>query len=205
MHIYSEYVNIQLKEKLHKEEIYMEKILVVVDMQNDFIDGKLGSKEAIDIVDGVAKKIESYIERDERIYFTKDTHTSEYLSTQEGVNLPVEHCVKNTDGWEFPEKISILFKKIETKSKESIIFEKGQFGSIELAQMLKNQITDTENTEIEIIGLCTDICVIVNAMLIKTYLPEVKLIVDSKCCAGVTPESHINALNAMEMCQIKVI
>lgn len=183
----------------------MEKILVVVDMQNDFIDGKLGSKEAVEIVDEVAKKIENYIESDERIYFTKDTHSPEYLSTQEGVNLPVEHCIKNEFGWDFPEKIKTLFEKIENKSKESILFEKGQFGSIELAQMLKNQITDTENTEIEIIGLCTDICVIVNAMLIKTYLPEVKLIVDSKCCAGVTPESHINALSAMKMCQIKVI
>lgn len=205
MHIHISCANIQLKEKLHKEEIYMEKILVVVDMQKDFIDGKLGSKEAMYIVDEVAKKIESYIEHDERIYFTKDTHSPEYLSTQEGINLPVEHCVKNTDGWEFPEKINSLFKEIETKSKESILFEKGQFGSIELAQILKNQISDMENTEIEIIGLCTDICVIVNAMLIKTYLPEVKLIVDSKCCAGVTPESHINALNAMKMCQIKVV
>lgn len=169
----------------------MKKILVVVDMQNDFIDGSLGTKEAVEITDKVTEKIKAF---DGEVVFTLDTHSSIYLLTQEGKNLPVEHCVKGTEGWELNEKI----KDLATDCK---IFEKPTFGSVELA----NFIADGGYKEVEIIGLCTDICVISNALLIKAYLPEVKITVDSSCCAGVTPESHDNALSAMKMCQINII
>ena len=169
----------------------MSKILVVVDMQKDFINGALGTLEAEKIVPRVIKKIENF---DGEVVFTKDTHSSIYLDTQEGKNLPVVHCVKGTPGWELDPAILPL-------SEGCRIFEKPTFGSIELA----NYIADGDYTEIELIGLCTDICVISNAMLIKAYLPEIKITVDSACCAGVTPESHENALSAMRMCQINVI
>lgn len=169
----------------------MSKILVVVDMQKDFIDGALGTAEAVQIVPKVIQKIKDF---DGEVVFTKDTHSSIYLSTQEGKNLPVMHCVKGTSGWELDSNIKPL-------SSGKHIFEKPTFGSLELA----NYIADGDFSEIELIGLCTDICVISNAMLIKAYLPESKVMVDSSCCAGVTPQSHENALSAMKMCQINVI
>lgn len=167
------------------------KILVVVDMQNDFIDGALGTPEAVKIVPAVCEKIRSF---DGDIVFTMDTHSSIYLETQEGRNLPVEHCIKGTDGWK-------LNEKIEPLSQGCRIFEKPTFGSVELA----NFIAGGNYGEVELIGLCTDICVISNALLIKSYLPEVPVSVDAKCCAGVTPESHANALTAMKMCQINIV
>lgn len=167
------------------------KILVVVDMQNDFIDGALGTPEAVKIVPAVYAKIKNF---DGDIVFTMDTHSSIYLETQEGRNLPVEHCIKGTDGWK-------LNEKIEPLSQCCRIFEKPTFGSVELA----NFIAGGNYSEVEIIGLCTDICVISNALLIKAYLPETPITVDSSCCAGVTPESHDNALTAMKMCQINVV
>ena len=169
----------------------MSKILVVVDMQKDFIDGALGTPEAEKIVPEVIKKIAGF---DGEIVFTKDTHSSIYLDTQEGKNLPVIHCVKGTSGWELDPQILPL-------STGKHIFEKPTFGSVELA----DYISGGDYNEIELIGLCTDICVISNAMLIKAYLPEAKVTVDSACCAGVTPKSHENALSAMKMCQINVI
>jgi len=168
------------------------KILVVVDMQNDFIDGALGTKEAVAIVPNVVEKIKSY--DGEKIIFTRDTHEENYMETQEGKNLPVPHCIRGTKGWE-------LNPVIEALRKEDAI-DKPSFGSMELASYLKSQ----ENVEsVEFVGLCTDICVISNVMITKAAIPEVPVIVDASCCAGVTPESHKNALEAMKMCQVKII
>lgn len=170
------------------------KFLIVVDMQNDFIDGALGTKEAVAILPAVKAKIESF---DGRVIFTRDTHDSDYLTSQEGKNLPVEHCIKNTDGWQ-------INSELEALRKEEPV-DKPTFGSVALAQLLKAYDNYEEEIEsITLIGLCTDICVISNAMIIKAFLPETPIIVDAACCAGVTPESHENALNAMAVCQIKI-
>ena len=167
------------------------KYLIVVDMQNDFIDGALGSAEAVAILPHVKEKIENF---DGQILFTRDTHEANYLSTQEGRNLPVEHCIKGTDGWQIHPSLEVLRK--------TDAIDKPTFGSIALVHLLQ-QKKDIES--VELIGLCTDICVISNAMLIKAAFPEVPVTVDAKCCAGVTPASHQNALDAMKMCQIKII
>lgn len=169
------------------------KVLVCVDMQNDFIDGALGTKEAVAIVPFVKEKLKKARAEGSEIIFTRDTHYENYLSTREGRKLPVPHCIKGTEGW----KISG-----ELKTGEDKIFDKITFGSVELPEYLK-EIKELE--EVELIGLCTDICVISNVMLIKAAFPEITVKVDSSCCAGVTPESHENALNAMKMCQIEVI
>ncbi len=170
----------------------MKKLLVVVDMQKDFIDGSLGTREALAIVPNVKKKIEEYQAAEEDVLFTLDTHEEDYLDTQEGKNLPVVHCVRGTDGWELNDSL----KEFHGKK-----FEKNTFGSAALGEYVK----DKEYDSIELIGLCTDICVISNALLIKAFLPETPIRVDSSCCAGVTPDSHENALNAMKICQIEVI
>ena len=173
----------------------MKKILVVVDMQKDFVDGALGTKEAAAIVDNVVKKIEEF---DGDIIVTYDTHEDNYLETQEGSNLPVPHCIRGTDGWKLDACIQAVLDKRKYKA-----IEKPTFGSVQLPEYIKNNY-DTSEIEIDLIGLCTDICVISNALLIKAFLPEVKISVDSTCCAGVTPQSHENALEAMKMCQINV-
>jgi nicotinamidase/pyrazinamidase len=171
------------------------KVLVVVDMQNDFISGALGTKEAQAIVPKVREKIQSF---DGSVYFTMDTHGKDYLSTQEGRNLPVEHCVKGTWGWELDPQIDQV--------RQSTPIEKNTFGSKGLADVLKARNTyEGPLEEIQLIGVCTDICVISNALLLKAYLPEVKLTVDASCCAGVTPESHRRALEAMKACQIEIL
>lgn len=167
-------------------------VLVVVDMQNDFIDGALGTKEAQAIVPGVAAKINSF---SGEVFYTMDTHEADYLSTQEGKNLPVEHCIKGSKGWEIAPEIPVINK--------ANVLEKPTFGSVSLATMLKEK--EAELDSVTLIGLCTDICVISNAMLIKAYMPEVPVFVDASCCAGVTPKSHTNALEAMKMCQIQVL
>ena len=168
------------------------KFLIVVDMQNDFIDGALGTKEAVAILPAVKTKIENF---EGRVLFTRDTHETDYLETQEGKNLPVEHCIKGTDGWQIRPELDALRKE------EAV--DKPSFGSVALAQMLKAYDTYEEKIdEITLIGLCTDICVISNAMIIKAYLPETPIFVDAACCAGVTPESHERALDAMAICQI---
>ena len=170
----------------------MKNVLVVVDMQKDFIDGALGTKEAVAIVDNVAEAIRSF---DGEVIFTRDTHFDNYMETQEGRNLPVPHCIKGTEGWQIDKKLESL------RTDDMKVFDKLTFGSVDLAAYLK------ENKELEqvtIVGLCTDICVISNALLIKANLPEVEIIVLEKCCAGVTPQSHKNALEAMKMCQIKI-
>jgi len=170
----------------------MRNVLVVVDMQNDFIDGALGTKEAEAIVNNVIDKIKNF---EGEVIFTRDTHFENYLDTQEGRKLPVKHCIKDSEGWEIREDIDKL------RNGDMQVFDKPTFGSVELANYL------SENNELEsvtLIGLCTDICVISNAMLVKAFMPEIKVIVDAKCCAGVTPQSHNNALEAMKMCQIEV-
>ena len=169
------------------------KILVVIDMQNDFIDGVLGTKESVGIVENVKRKIQKYKSEENFVIFTRDTHTSDYLNTQEGKNLPVEHCIIGTNGWEISKELPV---------DGSMIINKPTFGSVELAHYIR-EIVNVE--EIELIGLCTDICVISNAMILKVACPEIPISVDASCCAGVTPESHKNALNAMKMCQINII
>lgn len=167
-------------------------VLVVVDMQKDFIDGVLGTKEAVEIVDNVAELIKGF---DGEVVFTRDTHFDNYLETQEGRKLPVPHCIKGSEGW-------MLDKKLEALRLDGMkVFDKLTFGSVELAEYLKS-LKSLEH--VTLIGLCTDICVISNALLIKANLPEVAISVVEGCCAGVTPESHKNALEAMKMCQIEV-
>ena len=172
----------------------MKKILVVVDMQNDFIDGALGTQEALAIVDNVKDKIREYDKQD--IFVTMDTHTSDYLNTQEGINLPVEHCIKGTEGWLIRSDIAELLDGAN-------VYEKPTFGSVRLARDMA-EIAADQDIEIEIVGLCTDICVVSNALLLKAAMPEVPISVDPACCAGVTPESHEAALKTMQMCQVKI-
>lgn len=170
------------------------KFLIVVDMQNDFIDGALGTNEAVAILPAVKEKIAGF---DGRVLFTRDTHESDYLGTQEGRNLPVEHCIKDTEGWQIQPELDSLRKE------EPV--DKPTFGSVALGQLLKAYDTYEEKIEsVTLIGLCTDICVISNAMLIKAFLPETPIFVDAECCAGVTPESHERALDAMAVCQINI-
>lgn len=167
------------------------KLLIVVDMQNDFIDGALGTPEAVQIVPYVKALIEGF---DGKVLFTRDTHFSNYMDTQEGKNLPVAHCIQGTPGWEIRPELEALRK--------TQAIDKLTFGSAELPQILAKE----ENIEsITFVGLCTDICVISNAMVTKAFFPEIPLFVDARACAGVTPESHKNALAAMKMCQITVI
>ena len=169
----------------------MSKILIVVDMQNDFIDGVLGSAEAVAIVPYVKALIESF---DGKVLFTRDTHFENYMQTQEGKNLPVPHCIKGTDGWQIRAELDAL-RKTEP-------IDKITFGSSNLVEVLRAE-PDIES--ITFVGLCTDICVISNAMVVKAFYPEIPLYVDARGCAGVSPESHKRALDAMSVCQIKVL
>ena len=168
------------------------KILVVIDMQNDFIDGALGTKEAQAIVNKVKEKVDAALAAGDHVIYTRDTHGEDYLTTQEGKYLPVAHCIKGTKGWEISEKVYVP---------GCGIIDKPTFGSLELAERIA-AMPDVE--AVELIGLCTDICVISNAMVIKARMPEMPVSVDASCCAGVTPESHENALASMKMCQISV-
>ena len=172
----------------------MRKILIVVDMQNDFIDAALGTPEAVSIVDAVKRKIKSYPVTD--VIATMDTHDRNYLSTQEGKLLPVLHCIKGSYGWKIRSDIAELLHGAR-------IYEKPSFGSMELAEDLK-ALSEKEEIELELIGLCTDICVVMNALLMKAAMPEVTVRVDARCCAGVTPEKHLAALETMRACQILV-
>ncbi|MEY8366576.1 isochorismatase family cysteine hydrolase [Anaerovoracaceae bacterium 41-7] len=183
------------------------RVLVVIDMQNDFIDGPLGTPEAQAVVPKVCEKIEEYnLKKDTLIFYTKDTHCVNYFKTQEGQKLPIKHCIKNTYGWEFCndiEKVRIFL--------EWTVIHKNTFGSFRLPEeiecYLEHYFEDDEDPEIEsieLVGLCTDVCVISNAIILKNKFPEVKIVVDATCCAGTTPENHENALKAMECCQIEV-
>ena len=167
------------------------KLLIVVDMQNDFINGALGTPEAVAIVPYVKDRIQGF---DGKVFFTRDTHFENYMNTQEGKNLPVPHCIKDTEGWQIQAELDALRKTAP--------IDKITFGSKELMATIEQE---APVESITLVGLCTDICVISNAMLIKAFYPEIPVIVDAKGCAGVTPESHQNALNAMKMCQIQVI
>jgi len=171
----------------------MQNVLVVVDMQNDFIDGALGTKEAVAIVPNVKEKIMDF---EGVVLYTRDTHTHEYMSTQEGQNLPVPHCIKGTEGWEIRKEIDAL--------RTTPVIDKVTFGSSFLPEKLLSLNAVEPIGSITFVGLCTDICVISNVMITKAFLPEVPVIVDASCCAGVTPESHKNALEAMKMCQVKI-
>lgn len=171
----------------------MKKLLVVVDMQNDFVDGALGTAEAEAVVPAVAEKVAAAMDEGVDIVFTRDTHGENYLDTKEGTLLPVSHCIRGTKGWQ-------IISQLEQYTVGRTVFDKPTFGSLDLIAYAKEQCFDT----IEVIGLCTDICVISNVMLLKAALPEADITVDSNCCAGVTPQSHENALAAMKMCQITV-
>lgn len=172
-----------------------EKILIIVDMQNDFIDGALGTPEAAGIVACAARKIRDF---DGRIFVTLDTHGPDYLETAEGKKLPVPHCVKGTKGWLLHGQIR---QALQGKTYQAI--EKPTFGSVELAEEIRR--TAGVDVQIELIGLCTDICVVSNALLLKAYLPEADISVDAGCCAGVSPKTHQAALETLRMCQVAVI
>lgn len=174
----------------------MQKVLVVVDMQNDFIDGALGTKEAQAIVPGVIEKIKSYA--GQKIFATRDTHEENYLETQEGKHLPVSHCIRGTEGWKIRQEIAEALLEAGAE-----LIDKPTFGSEILAERLWG-IVQKEEAEIELIGLCTDICVVSNALLLKAKMPETVIKVDASCCAGVTQESHEAALLTMKMCQIEL-
>lgn len=169
------------------------KILVAVDMQNDFIDGALGTKEAQEMLPRAVEKVKGF---DGKIVFTRDTHGEDYLDTQEGGKLPVKHCIQDTKGWQIHESLRPYCTEPPV--------DKPTFGSVELGRRMAQWNQEEKIDSIELIGLCTDICVISNAMILKAFLPEAEIIVDSACCAGVTPESHERALKAMEVCQITV-
>ncbi len=175
----------------------MKKILLVIDMQNDFIDAALGTKEAVAIVENVKSKIKTY--EKSNIFATRDTHEENYLETQEGKYLPVRHCIRGSEGWK-------IRKDIQELLNESNIYDKPTFGSVKLAQKVKELYENEKGElEVEICGLCTDICVISNALLLKANAPEMKISLDPKCCAGVTPEKHNAAIEAMRSCQIQIL
>ncbi len=165
----------------------MKKTLIVVDMQNDFIDGSLGTKEAQAILPNVQAKIKEYQGRGDEIIFTRDTHHEDYLDTPEGKKLPVEHCIEGTHGWEIAEGLEVS---------GCIYIDKPTFGWVHW--------NERSFEEIELVGLCTDICVVSNALILKAAFPDVEITVDAGCCAGVTPATHKAALETMKMCQINV-
>jgi nicotinamidase-related amidase len=171
--------------------------LIVVDMQNDFVDGALGSAEAVAIVPAVVEKIWGF---DGVVLFTYDTHGADYLKTREGRKLPVPHCVEGTPGWFLHGELEDIRFKVGGKA-----FTKTTFGSRELAAYLALENEKQPIERIELVGLCTDICVISNALLLKAFLPEAEIAVDASCCAGVTPESHACALEAMRACHIEIL
>lgn len=174
----------------------MKKILVVVDMQKDFVDGALGTKEAALIVDKVVDKIQKF---DGKIFVTYDTHDENYMATSEGRKLPVPHCIKGTDGWKLDAKVEEALK-----DKDVTRIEKITFGSVDLPKEIKVYAGD-EEFEAQFIGLCTDICVVSNALIVKANYPEMNISVDASCCAGVTPQAHNAALMTMKSCQIDVV
>lgn len=168
----------------------MRDTLIVIDMQNDFIDGSLGTKEAVAIVPNVAKKIKEYRDAGKQVIFTRDTHFPNYLDTYEGKHLPVTHCVRNTIGWQISDKLDFDVD-------HDVLIDKITFGWLNW--------NDFGFDSVEICGLCTDICVVSNALIIRANYPDIDITVDASCCAGVTPEQHKAALEVMKSCQIEVI
>lgn len=174
----------------------MKKILIVVDMQNDFIDGSLGTPEARAMVAAAAERIRACRREGTALIATLDTHGEDYLNTAEGKQLPVLHCIRGTQGWQ-------LHPRIREALGQCLLVEKPTFGSVKLPALVKELAGDEQALHIELMGLCTDICVISNALLLKAHFPEAEITVNAACCAGVTPQSHEAALTAMESCQIK--
>ncbi len=174
----------------------MKKFLIVVDMQKDFVDGALGTKEACEIIPAAVKKIENF---EGEIFATFDTHNEDYMGTAEGRKLPVPHCIKGTEGWQLDNRIAAALAK-----KKFTPVEKITFGSAELPELIRKSANGEEFT-IELIGICTDICVISNALVLKANFPEADIAVDEKCCAGVTPEKHNAAVETMRSCQIDIL
>ena len=174
------------------------KILIAVDLQNDFIDGALGTKEAVAIVPEAAKRIRECREAGYEVYATLDTHGEDYMETREGKRLPVPHCIRNTRGWE-------INPEIRKALGNSFLVEKPTFGSVRLMEMIRDSVEPGQKVTIELIGLCTDICVVSNAMLLKAALPEAQVQVSAACCAGVTPEKHRASLETMASCQIDIL
>lgn len=170
----------------------MKKLLIVVDMQRDFVDGSLGTQEAQAIVPLVKERILKAGEEGWEVLFTRDTHPADYLQTQEGRNLPVEHCIQGTEGWEIVDELSGFVGRV---------IDKPAFGSLELMEY----VAEGGYGEVELVGLCTDICVVSNALLIKAAAPELQVKVRRSCCAGVTPASHEAALQTMGMCQVEIV
>ena len=176
-------------------------VLVVVDMQNDFVSGALGTKEAFDIVPDVVGRVVDGLNRGEQILFTRDTHEEDYLATQEGKKLPVPHCIRGTEGWE-------IISQLQEYAVHPI--DKPTFGSRDLGALLKARDEELRRQgkpgveKVTLIGVCTDICVLSNALVVKAFLPEAEILVDASCCAGVTPQSHRTALEAMKVCQVTV-
>ncbi len=173
------------------------KILLVIDMQKDFVTGALANKEAQQIIENIKKKIESYKESGLPVFFTRDTHGEDYLNTQEGKLLPVEHCIKGSNGWQ-------IIDELADYATEENTLDKPSFGCLDLPGWLCDKLAGATPAEVELCGVCTDICVISNGMILKAAYPETPITVEGSCCAGVTPESHNNALEAMKMCQILV-
>ena len=171
----------------------MKHYLIVVDMQNDFITGSLGSSAAQAIVPNVRRKIEEYVNKGNKVYFTQDTHWENYLTTPEGINLPVPHCLYCSEGWRVPEELACLVPE-----EENTYVIKNTFGRLDWDFLIAPD-------SIELVGVCTDICVVSNALILKATFPNAKIIVDASCCAGVTPEKHEAALEVMRSCQIEVI
>lgn len=171
----------------------MSKILIVVDMQNDFVTGALGTAEAQEMLPRLVKKLEAAAaDSSTDIIFTQDTHKENYLETQEGKNLPVVHCIKNTAGWEIVPELQKFIKRARA------VVEKKAFGSTRIPALIKPYDV------VEFVGVCTDICVVSNALLVKAFYPEQIIAVDASCCAGTTPENHRAALTVMKLCQCKI-
>ena len=175
-----------------------QKYLIVVDMQKDFIDGALGTAEAAAIVGKAAERIRNCRAEGYRVIATMDTHSEKYLDTAEGKKLPVIHCVLNTEGWQ-------LNPEIRDAIGDGMIVEKPTFGSVRLPEILREETKPGEPLRIELIGLCTDICVVSNALLLKAFFPEADISVNARCCAGVTPEKHEAALETMRSCQVGIL
>jgi nicotinamidase-related amidase len=170
-------------------------ILIVVDMQNDFVSGSLATKEAKAIVPRVVDKINNF---DGEVIYTRDTHFDNYLNTSEGKKLPIEHCIKDSFGWE-------IVSPVKERVGDSKIIDKPSFGSTELPKIVKIINNSGNIDSITLIGLCTDICVLSNALILKAAFPETEIIVDASCCAGTTVQNHNTALNALVPCQVEVI
>lgn len=175
----------------------IKKLLIVVDMQYDFTTGALRNEDAIAIIPNVVAKVRSALDAGTEVIFTRDTHHDDYMGTEEGKNLPVPHCIEGTPGWDLIEELKPLAVS------PARIIDKLTFGSSELGQILSTEYADCR--DVELIGICTDICVISNALLVKAFLPNAHVTVDASCCAGVTPESHNTALEAMKACHVEVL